>query len=156
MARSGSRGRRAGLLAAVLALLVLLGLPGSAGAAAPAPVGAGPLPAGGPAAAAADGQDAATQLALKHAPIVVVREQAKPCGTGEPFRPIPPTTVLGQPGVVLLGPNGERIEAPTVADLAGKGSDWYLDYPGNPLDPGCSYEEWADQISADAQPTLTA
>ena len=75
--------------------------------------------------------DATAALAEKHAPIVVVREQVDACGEGEPFRPTPVTTVLGEPDVVLRGPDGEQITSPTVADLAGKGEGWYLDQPGD-------------------------
>jgi hypothetical protein len=32
-------------------------------------------------------------------------------------------------------------KAPTAADLFGKGEDYWLDFPGDPLDAGCSYEE---------------
>ena len=36
--------------------------------------------------------------------------------------------------------------APTAADLFHVPRATYLDFPGSPLDPGCSYEQWADQI----------
>jgi hypothetical protein len=109
-----------------------------------------------PAGAAAAATDPLTELAAKYAPIVVVRNQAEPCGDGEPYRPTPVTTVLGNPQVVLRGPDGEQVAGPTAADLVGKGDGWYLDYPGNPLDPGCTYEEWFRTASAAVQPTLYA
>jgi hypothetical protein len=100
--------------------------------------------------------DATTALAEKHTPIVVVREQLDPCGEGEPFRPTPVTTVLGKPDVVLRGPDGEQIASPAVADLAGKGDGWYLDQPGDPLDPKCDYETWFKTVSTGTPPTLYA
>jgi hypothetical protein len=100
--------------------------------------------------------DATTVLAEKYAPIVVVREQVEACGEGEPFRPTPVTTVLGRPDVVLRGPAGEQVAAPTAADLAGKGEGWYLDYPGDPLAPACDYETWFADATTGEQPTLYA
>ena len=73
--------------------------------------------------------------------------------TGEPYRPVPVETVLGQPDVVLLGPDGTVVRtAPVAADLYGKGDGYQLDFPGSPLDAGCSYEQWFDRI-ATGKPT---
>ncbi len=89
---------------------------------------------------------AAQQLADKYAPIVMMRAQRNaPCdNTEEQYWP--PTSVdvvLGNPRVRLLkrGPRGPQVvkRAPTAADLAGRGADYYLDLPGNPLNPGCTY-----------------
>jgi hypothetical protein len=52
--------------------------------------------------------------------------------------------VLGNPDVVLRGPGaGHQVVkvAPTARDLYLKGEGYYLDLPGNPLLPGCTYEE---------------
>lgn len=88
------------------------------------------------------------QLADRFVPVVVVRVQEQQCGPGEPYRPIPATAVLGRPDVVLRGPDGEVVErAPTAADLAPRGDGYYLDFPGNPLDPGCDYEQWSRSMS---------
>jgi hypothetical protein len=77
------------------------------------------------------------QLAEKYAPVVGLK-QHEPCAdTGEPYRPVPVETVLGQPDVVLLGADGTVVKkAPTAADLYGKGEDYWLDFPGDPLDAG--------------------
>ncbi len=104
----------------------------------------------------ASADDALNQLAQKYAPVVVVRHQSTPCGDGEPYLPVPVETVLGNSTVTLHGPNGESIKAPKASDLAGKGEGWYLDLPGNPLNPGCDYERWFDQASTGKQPTLYA
>ncbi|MBK9738626.1 MAG: hypothetical protein IPO93_03740 [Actinobacteria bacterium] len=105
---------------------------------------------------AARASDAVSELAARYAPVVVIREQLQPCGPGEPFLPTPVETVLGASDVVLRGPGGQTIAAPTTADLAGKGDGWYLDLPGNPLDPGCDYERWFDVAGKGKAPTVYA
>lgn len=107
-----------------------------------------------PPAVAAD--DPAAQLADQYAPIVVIRDQPSACEEGEPYLPAVVETVLGQPDVVLRGPGGEAIPAPTAADLAGKGDGWFLDMPGNPLSPECDYEEWFNEQSPQYAPTVYA
>jgi hypothetical protein len=98
----------------------------------------------GPAGAAPRG--AAQQLAGKYAPVVMVRSQDNGvCDTSEE-QYAPPTSVdavLGDPSVRLLmhDAHGTRLveRAPTATDLAGLGNGYYLDLPGNPLKPGCTY-----------------
>jgi hypothetical protein len=58
---------------------------------------------------------------------------------------------------VLLGPDGEVAkQAPTAADLYGKGDGYWLDFPGDPLDAGCSYEQWFNRIAAGKPTTAYA
>jgi hypothetical protein len=78
------------------------------------------------------------QLADRYAPILAFQEQSVECGDGEPYRPISVDDVLGNPDVTLHGPDGVVKTGPTAADLYGKPDGYYLDLPGNPLDPGCS------------------
>jgi hypothetical protein len=106
-----------------------------------------------PAAAAATSPE--QELANTYAPIVALKQQTKPCDTkGEPFRPIGVGRVLGRPDVRLVDAKGKLIAAaPTAADLFGEGESTYLDLPGSPLNPGCSYEQWAHEI-ADGTPTI--
>ncbi len=104
---------------------------------------------------AADG--AQQQLAAKYAPVVGLKEHEPCADTGEPYRPVPVETVLGVPDVVLLGPDGTVVKsAPTAADLYGKGEGYWLDFPGDPLHAGCSYEEWFNQIAAGKATTAYA
>ncbi len=87
------------------------------------------------------------RLVSAYAPILMLREQtdSKNCNIREEqFNP--PTTVdtvLGNPGVRLLHyVDGKDVlvkRAPTAADVAGLGDDYYLDLPGDPLDAGCDY-----------------
>ncbi len=100
--------------------------------------------------------DAAGQLAAKYAPVVVIRDQPTKCGDGEPYLPTTVESVLGQQQVVLRGPDGEEIVAPQSADLAGRGDGWYLDLPGDPLSPGCTYEEWFKTTSPEYPATVYA
>jgi hypothetical protein len=101
----------------------------------------------GPAGAITDDE---VELAERYAPILVTKDQGGPCDKeGEPYRPVSVDAVLGDPQVVLNGPDGEQITAPTAADLFGKGDGWYLDFPGDPLKPGCTYEQWLDEAAAD-------
>ena len=89
---------------------------------------------------------AAQQLADAYAPIVMMRAQVQgPCDTSEEqfWPPTSVDVVLGNPRVRLIrhGARGTRVirRAPTAADLAGLGAGYYLDLPGNPLNPGCTY-----------------
>ena len=109
-----------------------------------------------PTAAAAATSSPEQQLAEKYAPIVALKEQTAPCDTkGEPYRPVQADVVLGRHDVRLVDSAGTLIApAPTAADLYGEGEDTYLDFPGSPLNPGCSYEQWAHQI-ADGTPTTS-
>lgn len=88
--------------------------------------------------------DAATQeLAERYAPLVAVRTQSIACEDGEPYLPVAVDTVFGDSQVVLRGPDDQVVvTAPTAADLAGLPEGYYLDFPGDPLAPGCDYEKW--------------
>ena len=99
---------------------------------------------------AADAAAAATaaeeRLARAYSPIVMLRAQEDPpCdNTEEQYQPTTVDVVLGNPQVQLVTPAergkpGKSTRGPTAADLAGRGANAYLDLPGNPLDPGCSY-----------------
>jgi hypothetical protein len=98
------------------------------------------------------------ELADKYAPVVALKQQTADCDTnGEPYRPVPADVVLGQRDVDLVDSSGNLLEAaPTAADLFGAGPDDYLDLPGDPLNPGCSYEKWAKKISAGKPTTAYA
>ncbi len=90
----------------------------------------------------AAGPDPLARLAERYAPVIVVRDRTEPCGDGEPYLPTAVETVLGKGDVVLRGPSDQALTAPSSSDLAGKGPGWYVDLPGDPLDPGCTYERW--------------
>jgi hypothetical protein len=89
---------------------------------------------------------AAEQLANTYAPIVMMRSQENGTCDSSEEQFWPPTSVevtLGNPRVRLLRHtrrgNQVIMRAPTAADIAGLGPSYYLDLPGNPLNPGCTY-----------------
>lgn len=132
---------------------LLGGLFGS-GAATPTP---------GPVVATADNPtvpttDAEKQLVAKYLPVIYVRQQESTCAAppegGEAYRPLPVDLVLGNPEVDLKdGANGDKVLASgvTAPELATYGPNTYLDFPGNPRDPGCTYMQderaWTQQYN---------
>ena len=98
------------------------------------------------------------QLAEKYAPVVGLKQLSSPCASdGEQYRPVPVDVVLGRPDVRLLDGHGRLLRtAPTASQLYGRGEDTYLDLPGNPLNPGCSYAHWANRVGAGSPTTAYA
>jgi Vacuolar protein sorting-associated protein 62 len=108
---------------------------------------------------AAAAGDPATELAQRYAPVVRLVEQPKPCGHGEPFEPIDVNAVLGNADVALRGPWGGAniVEvAPTARDLAKGRFGYNLDFPGNALAPGCTYDRWSRRLLSTWRPTVYA
>jgi hypothetical protein len=92
----------------------------------------------------------AQNLVRTYSPILMMRAQQDPddvCNsTEEQFNP--PTrveVVLGNPAVKLVhhvdGRDVVVKTAPTAADIAGLDEDYYLDLPGDTLNPGCRYSK---------------
>jgi hypothetical protein len=96
---------------------------------------------------AADDAPSADEVALaeRHAPIVFVRQQDAPCDTdGEPFEPAPVDIVLDNPEVLLRQVGNDdpvTVVGPSAADIFDLREGWYLDFPGDALEPGCVFEE---------------
>ena len=108
-----------------------------------------------PAAATLDDEIA---LAEKHAPVVRLVEQLEECGPGEPYEPIDVDALFDEPTVALRGPWNalDLIEVgPAADDLAGL-YEYHLDFPGDALNPGCTYELWANRITDGHEPTVYA
>jgi hypothetical protein len=86
-------------------------------------------------------ESAAQELASRYSPVLSLAPQAKACGSGEAYRPTTVEIVLGRRDVLLRDPRGKLVKhAPTSRDLWGLGPGYYIDLPGDPLDPGCRYE----------------
>jgi hypothetical protein len=105
------------------------------------------------------------QLVDRYAPIVYLKRQRNVCDTsGEPYTPLPVEAVLGDPQVLLRLDSGAEeasfdpivTTGPTMDDIAFLGEGYYLDFPGNPLEPQCSYEQWARRKLDDHDPTVYA
>jgi hypothetical protein len=110
-----------------------------------------------PATAAADLRDEQA-LAARYAPVVRLVEQTQECGPGEPYEPMDVDRLFGQSTVALRGPwNATDLVkiAPTAQDLAGL-YEYHLDFPGNPLHPGCDYETWARRLTTGHEPVVYA
>ena len=83
-----------------------------------------------------------------------LREQPDACVGSPPYVPIDVDLLMGNDEVALRGP-WDRTNligvAPTAAQLSRGLWDYHLDFPGNTLDPGCTYEEWAERLQAEAR-----
>jgi hypothetical protein len=117
--RATPPGRRAGRVGAVMLRVLAVAVAAAAG-----------LLAAGPHAASAASSTAATELAQRYAPIVVLKTQAKPCDThGEAYEPVAVDLVLNRADVTLRGPDGFTLQAPAARDPYRKGSGFLLDFP---------------------------
>ena len=98
-------------------------------------------------------------LAERYAPVVRLVEQAEECGPGEPYEPMDVDLLFDEPTVALRGPWNavDLLEVGPSADDLGRGLyEHHLDFPGNALNPGCSYELWARRITGDRAPAVYA
>jgi hypothetical protein len=94
-----------------------------------------------PSASAQASHSAEQQLAAKYAPVLSLEPQPRPCGPGEAYRPTTVDIVLGRENVLLRDASGNVAKrAPTAGDLWRHATGYYIDLPGDPLNPGCRYE----------------
>ncbi len=97
------------------------------------------------------------QLATTYSPVVSLDPQRKPCGPGEAYRPTSVDIVLGRAEVLLRDPHGKVVKrAPTARDLSGLPEGYYLDFPGDPLSPGCGYERQFRNWNDNRKPSVYA
>ncbi len=105
-------------------------------------------------------QSAEEELAETYAPRIVVVRQDEPCGPGEPYVPVDVDPLLGNDSVALRGPwtSHDLVSVAPTAEQLGAGLDGYaLDFPGDALKPGCTYEKWVDRLwGRRPQPTVYA
>ena len=91
--------------------------------------------------------------------MVRLKEQPGSCDIGQPYLPTDINILMGNDEVALRGPwdttNIVKV-APTAADLARGLFDYHLDFPGDALRPGCTYEEWEARLAAVSRPTTYA
>lgn len=169
------RGGRTILSVFALLVVLLAMLGNSGGVVAQSPVATAIAIPGTPVAGASPATDAATppasvassaeqQLIERYAPIVALKNQTSTCDSkGEPYFPVAVEAVLGDPTITLKrGATGSSktdpviATAPTAQDLFAKGSDYYLDLPGDPRRPGCSYATWFAERKGNLTPTTYA
>jgi hypothetical protein len=73
--------------------------------------------------------------------VLALEPQRTPCGAGEAYRPTSVDIVLGRQDVLLRDSSGNVAKrAPTAGDLWRHARGYYLDLPGDPVNPGCRYE----------------
>ncbi|MDQ3881426.1 MAG: hypothetical protein M3295_10195 [Chloroflexota bacterium] len=103
------------------------------------------------------------QLAERYAPILMLKvNDDPPCSrSGEQYFPARVEITLGNRDVKLVrgaargGEGGEVLKnAPVARDLAGLGLDYYLDQPGDPHRPRCTYAR-ASQALTRGRPAVT-
>lgn len=111
--------------------------------------------------AAADSPDdtAAQTLADRYSPVVRLQGIGSNCDSGEQFQPTDVNAVLGDQQVALRGPwrPPDLVKTqPEGADLGRGYPGHFLDFPGDPLRPGCDYAEWSAQIDSKHPATVYA
>jgi hypothetical protein len=112
-------------------------------------------------ASAQGAQSTAQQLAEKYSPVLSLEPQPRPCRSGEAYRPttvdIVLDIVLGRQGVLLRDLSGKVVaHAPTPSDLWRLAKGYYIDLPGDPLNPRCSYEKQFRTWNDDREPSVYA
>jgi hypothetical protein len=86
------------------------------------------------------------ELADRYVPVAYLREQERACATppggGEPYLPLPVEIVLDNDRVLIRDSSTDEVlgTGPNAAELATFGPDTYMDFPGDPRRPGCTYE----------------
>jgi hypothetical protein len=120
-----------------------------------------------PSSASAQPADPAQQLADKYAPVLMLKQQEAACDyAGEGYFPAAVDWLMSNPDVRLKAVgDGDDADndpvlktAPTLQDLVTAGPDTYLDFPGDPRNPGCGYEQYFKQQATELglQPTIYA
>ena len=105
-------------------------------------------------------QTAAEQLVDKYAPIVYLGRQDEGCDSdGDPFDPAPVEIVLDNPEVTLRADAPDKpvvMEGPGAQDVFDKDIGFFLDFPGNPRRPGCTYDRDYQEMTASNPPVAYA
>ncbi len=112
-------------------------------------------PAGALAAAAPEDE---VELAERHAPVVRLVQQLEECGPGEPYEPLNVDVLFDEPTVALRGPWNatDLIEVGPGSERLDGLFEYHLDFPGDALNPGCTYERWARRLTEGRPPAVYA
>jgi hypothetical protein len=92
--------------------------------------------------------DAVTALAKKYTPIMYIAPIDQFCRVTEDYLPAPVDIVLSNPAIQLResGRQAPVVRGPIAADLAGRGGNFYLKYPGDPAGNRCVYAADGDRL----------
>ncbi|HUF01050.1 MAG TPA: hypothetical protein VMN35_01370 [Gaiellaceae bacterium] len=93
------------------------------------------------------------------APVVRLVEQEAECASGEPYDPLDVEILLAnEPTVALRGPWNvtDLVEIGPEADDLRNRFEYHLDFPGDPLNAGCTYEQWSRRLAEGSEPTVYA
>jgi hypothetical protein len=102
-------------------------------------------------------QSADQQLAEKYSPVLSLESQRRPCWQGEAYRPTTVDIVLGRHDVLLRDLSGNVVKrGPTAGDLWRHAKGYYIDFPGDPLEPGCGYERQFRTWNDGREPSIYA
>jgi hypothetical protein len=97
-------------------------------------------------------------LAREYAPVVRLTERSGgSCGIDVPYRPVDVADLMDNDEIALRGPwdRTNLVGVAPGADRLSRGLfDYHLDFPGDALRPGCTYEEWAERMAS--APTVYA
>lgn len=140
---NGTLAARRGAAARLLPAFLLVALACALWAAAPA--------------GAAPASEDEVALARAYAPVVKLKDQAQACAAGEPYEPIDVDLLMGNDEVALRGPwdtTNIVAVAPTAERLSRGLYGYHLDFPGDALRPGCTYEQFSKRL-ADGRPSMT-
>jgi len=108
-------------------------------------------------AVAQDVTTAQQRLADTYAPIAMLKSQTSTCDReGEGYFPVTVDFLFDNPDIALKAngdgkPKDDIVieQGITPQDLVTAGENTYLDFPGNPRDPGCTYETYFEQKAAE-------
>jgi sulfite exporter TauE/SafE len=104
------------------------------------------------------GLDQRRALTDRYAPVVRLVAGGEGCGPGQRYVPIDVALLFGEPTVALRGPWGnDLVEIAPPAKELGRGLwGYHLDFPGNALQPGCTYLHWQRHLGAERTPMTYA
>jgi len=100
-----------------------------------------------------------SQLAERYAPVLELSTETYGCEGAAPLVPVNVNVLLPNDEVALRGPWDPSPVvkiAPTAQDLTPGRVDYHLDFPGDPLNPGCTYVDWQKRLDATGKPTAYA
>ena len=106
---------------------------------------------------AAAGVSPERTLVDRYAPVVRLVADGG-CGPDLRYVPIDVNLLFGEPTVALRGPWGnDLVKIGPSAEELGQGLwGYHLDFPGNALQPGCTYLDWQQRLGAERAPTMYA